>query len=370
MQRIAVLLFSLFFVSATFGAESVVVKVRIQSMRSLKISGSNIRFVGIDSKVRPVAVTRSHEVLVKRVRIAGQSYWQISQAKGLSKNILSSQEVLLVQGDHLRHEATQFPNKLIIREGARQNLDVIGVVPLEEYVLAVLVNEMPLSWPMETLKAQAVAIRSYTLAVLQERHLKFFHVESSVLDQVYKKVHNLKPELLRKAQTAVEETRGINLLNLKSRPLKAFYHSDCGGNTVSASSVWGNETDSDVGTASDDFCAGNPRSRWSLTLTQQKFAGLLKSFTGEIRSNEFRKLVGFMDLKSTRFEIQEDLNLAKVTLVGRGFGHGVGMCQWGSKSLGLRGFTYQGILKHYYPMASLTGTTRVTRVASQVQIEN
>jgi stage II sporulation protein D len=151
----------------------------------------------------------------------------------------------------------------------------------------------------------------------------------------------------------------VTLLNLKRHPLKAYYHSDCGGKTVSASSVWKQETENDVGVASDEFCATNPRSQWKLTMAKQKLADLLKNFAGDLRSNEFRKLVGFMQLKSTKFEIfqktdkkSDENNKDEIEFVGRGFGHGVGMCQWGSKDLGARGFSYQRILQHYYPLAT------------------
>jgi stage II sporulation protein D len=326
------------------------VRVRIQNVASsVSLSGLNIRFVGLENKFRPVAISQNRRVDISRVTVAEKTYWQISQ-NTVSENLLSSQEALMIQGEDLHQGGTELPNKVLLRESAKGGIDVIGVVPLEEYVMAVLTNEMPLGWPMETLKAQAIAIRSYTKAVMSERAERDFHVESSVLDQVYKKAAGINPTLLQKARTAVQETEGVTLVNLKNRTLKAFYHADCGGKTVPASSVWKQEKDSDVGVAVDKFCETSPRSRWSLTVSKEKLQSVLRNFEGDVHSNEFRKLMGFMDFKSTKFEMID--KEGQIEFAGKGFGHGVGMCQWGSKYLGQQGFSYQRILKHYYPLAS------------------
>lgn len=356
MQWIACSLIFCFILVAPFSdatTTTATIKVRIKSLpSSVALSGLNIRFLGLEAKFRAVAVSQNKNVEISRVIVAEKPYWQISQNQNQNQNLLSAQEALIVQGEDLRLGATELPNQVLLRENASNQIDVIGLVPLEEYVLAVLVSEMPLSWPLETLKAQAVAIRSYTLAVIQERAQKDFHLESSVLDQVYKKIHQgINPALLQKAQAAVTATRGMTLQNLKRKTLKAFYHSDCGGKTVPASSVWRQETDSDMGVAVDDFCASNPRSQWRLRITKEKFQSLLQTFSGKLHSNEFRKRVGFMELKSTNFEAFEKED--HIEFIGRGFGHGAGLCQWGSKFLGQKGFTYQRILKHYYPLATL-----------------
>lgn len=353
MQRTALkslLAFVLLSAPLTGSAENI--RVRIQSgVAKVSLSGLNMRLMGYEEKFTKVAVPQGRKMEISRVAVAGKNYWQISQrASQTPQDVMSSQEVLLVQGENLRQEATELPNKVLLREGRREQIDVIGVVPLEEYVLAVMASEMPLSWPLETLKAQAVAIRSYTMATLRERRDQPFHVESTILDQVYKKISaNHQEALLEKARQAVKETEGVYLLNKKGQYLKAFYHSDCGGRTVLASSVWKQETDMDAGVAVDASCPHSPSAKWSLSVPKLRFAELMKKFVGDIRSNEFRALMGFMNLKSTNFEIldRED----SVEFVGRGFGHGVGMCQWGSRALGKKGFSYQRILGHYYPLA-------------------
>jgi len=331
------------------------VRVRIKSLPAkFSLSGENIQFVGTEKKFQSVGFEekKSIRIEVQRVLVAGKAYWQISRNSTPSaSSLLKPGPSLIVQGQELQQEQTTLPDKVVVREGSSGNLDLIGVLPLEDYVFSVLTSEMPLSWPLETLKAQAVAIRSYTQAVQRERQSRAFDVESSVLDQVYKKPKGIRLSYLAKARQAVHETEGVTLLNLKGQPLKAFYHSDCGGKTVLPSSVWSREREHDAGIAVDAFCTDNPRGRWSLSMSKQKLQGFLRSFVGDIRSNDFRKLVGFMDLKSTNFEVFE--NQGQIQFVGQGFGHGAGLCQWGSKYLGQKGQSYQRILKHYYPLAVL-----------------
>lgn len=355
MQWIA---FSAFIISGIFSlgvrAQADVVRVRIKSQVSkVFISGLNLRVLGHEEKFSKVAIPQNKNMEVARVLVAGKSYWQISHGSRPSlRDVLSSQEALVVQGENLRQGGTELPDKILLREGDFGQIDIIGVVPLEEYVFSVLASEMPLRWPLETLKAQAVAIRSYTRAVLQERKERAFHVESSVLDQVYKKiVLGSQQELLEKARSAVRATAGVVLLNKKGKILKAFYHSDCGGKTLPASSVWRQEKDMDAGVAQDPGCPVSPAAAWSYRLSKEKFAVLTKAFFGDLRSNEFRQLLGFMNLRSTDFELRD--RGEEIEFAGKGFGHRVGLCQWGSRELGLKAFSHQRILKHYYPLAAL-----------------
>lgn len=355
MQRIAcfVFLFS-FCVGSTLWARPDTVRVRIKSnISKVSLSGLNLRLIGHQEKFSKVAIPQTKQMQISRVLVSGKSYWQVSEGSASNpQDVMSADEFLMVQGENLRQESTELPNKIVLSVNDDGQIDVIGVVPMDEYVLSVLAHEMPLGWPMETLKAQAVAIRSYTEAILAERKNKSFHLESTVMDQVYKKIgQNQNGALLEKARQAVEATHGVFLINKKNRVLKAFYHSDCGGKTVSASSVWSREVDNDAGVAVDAGCPTNPMARWNYRVSKEKFVNLVKNFLGDIRSNEFRQLLGFMNLRSTNFEMRDQGE--EVEFSGKGFGHGVGMCQWGSRALGLKAYSYQRILKHYYPLASI-----------------
>ncbi len=354
MQRIAcfLLVIAFGFAPSTW-AQPEPVRVRIKTgVSRVSLSGMNLRLVGHVNKFNKVAIPQTKQLQIARVSISGKGYWQIAEGgPASSQDVMSSEEALMIQGENLRQDATELPNKIVLQESADGQIDVIGVVPMEEYVFSVLASEMPLTWPMETLKAQAVAIRSYTEAILRDRQGRSFHVESSVLDQVYKKISRHENRaLFEKAREAVRETEGIFLVK-GPRVLKAFYHSDCGGQTVAAGSVWAQEKGNDAGVATDEGCPLNPMAQWRYRLPKARFVSLVKDFLGDIRSNSFRQVLGFMNLRSTNFKMRDQGE--DVEFVGKGFGHGVGMCQWGSRALGLKKYSYQRILKHYYPLAGL-----------------
>jgi stage II sporulation protein D len=251
-------------------------------------------------------------------------------------------------------------------------------MPLDEYVVGVLASEMPLSWPLETLKAQAVAARSYALSVMNEKKNQAYHLESSILDQVFRHVvaEDAEDPLIKKAVQAVKETSGVKLYSQKGGILKAYFHSDCGGQTTAAQNVWGSTTNSGVTT--DSSCPTNPKAHWKLSLSKDELSRRLKvadisgldlikvpsekrikavrlafndSGSKTISANDFRQMLGFQDLRSSLFELKRIGE--SFMFEGSGFGHGVGLCQWGSRALGKSGKNYNQILKHYYPLAVL-----------------
>lgn len=137
--------------------------------------------------------------------------------------------------------------KNIIQQKENGKFDVITIVSMNDYLAGVVSKEMPLSWPKEALKAQAVVARSYVLSRMQQRMNKSFHVESDQMDQVFSLTES------KKAYEAVVETQNVFLLDQNQKVLRAFYHSDCGGQTVPANLIWPGATD--TGTAKDSWCS-------------------------------------------------------------------------------------------------------------------
>ncbi|MNL05009.1 Amidase enhancer precursor [compost metagenome] len=212
---------------------------------------------------------------------------------------------------------------------------------------------------------------------MKERKNRNYHLESSVLDQVFRHVviEDTQDPRIKKALQAVTETKGMRLVGPNQQILKAFYHADCGGKTVSAKEVW--KFGVNAGTTTDASCPTSPSASWTLTLRKDEMArrlgvaaisdlemvqdkghrvqtvkvSLPDGSSQLLAANDFRSKLGFQDLRSTLF----DLNKTESGFLfqGRGFGHGVGLCQWGSRALGKKGFTYKQILAHYYPLAKL-----------------
>jgi stage II sporulation protein D len=276
---------------------------------------------------------------------------------------------------------------------------VISSVDLETYVRGVLPAEMPRTWPLEALKAQAVAARTFALFRKQSREKANapYHLEATVMDQVYlvPVVEEGGDESQARVEQAVRETKDLVLLADGSigsqgepQPIPAHFHADCGGRTEDARVVWGYKES--MGTTVDGSCPLNPLARWKVGFTGEELArklrgqgllarGLAKleaitpfSFTasgrvsqlrlqwsdGEstfISAHDFRMRVGHDRVKSTNFTVERSGPQGEFQIAGQGFGHGVGLCQWGARQLAQGGKDFREILGHYYPKARVTG---------------
>lgn len=368
-------------------ASEEVLRVRLKSNQTeLNISGVGLRVQGSQTFFQSVAIPTNDNLQIKRFHKEGHSFWLLTRR---GKSQIISTPFVMIEGHDLRAGAQALPQKIFLSAAGSQKMDVVGLLPVEEYIAGVIASEMPLQWPLETLKAQAVAARSYALSVMKERSRRVYHLESSILDQVFRPLvaENGNDLLVRKARQAVRETRGQTLRTAQGKLMKAFYHSDCGGRTVAAGNVWKGSANS--GEVSDNACPLREGSQWTLTklksevfLNVKKFliseklmrkndevVGLnfLKEVDGHrvgkvearlqsgvvavVSSNDFRSALGFQILKSTMFDATESAQ--EYVFKGQGFGHGVGLCQWGSRYLGMNGSKYDQILKHYYPLAKI-----------------
>ena len=277
-----------------------------------------------------------------------------------------SRYVWSLSGDQLRLQGRSLPYTNVVIQKDYDKFDLIALVEFNDYIAGVVSEEMPVSWPLEALRAQAVIARSFALVRIRERNNKYFHLDSNQSDQVFSVTEN------RRAHQAVFDTDGVYLTKNDGQILKAFYHADCGGQTVAANRVWGGNL-YDSGTAQDPWCLLRDRNKWAYKADLSQFAsklgirqewlvelGVLNfkfkeqilNFAGlQTSVQKLRKLFGFSNLKSSidRIEIQDN----SVVISGRGYGHGVGLCQWGTLSLVQSGRNFIEILKHYYPKAKL-----------------
>ena len=365
------------------------VRVRLATqLNKVVIQGFGLKVQGQVGPYQPVSAGRIGTLEIDRVKTEVGWFWRIKKTEGGSEKFeLKKATSLVVEGDELRKGTQDLPGRLVLTSKLK-GFDLVGVLPIENYLVGVLSSEMPLAWPMEALKSQAVAARSYTLALMRERRNLHYDVESTILDQVFNHVSRRldNDKMIGKARRAVEETAGVVLLNQKSQVAKAFYHADCGGRTIGARNVWGAGEKSPV--VVDSSCPGHPRSKWSLNLTADEMrTKLLKKFDipGEIESllalapspkdraeklkirlvdgrertlnaDEFRAALGYSELKSTFFRVERTGDTFEFK--GQGWGHGVGLCQWGSRKLAETGTGALEILKHYYPLSPIAGEIR------------
>jgi stage II sporulation protein D len=252
-----------------------------------------------------------------------------------------------------------------------KSLSVINNIPVEQYLYGVVPKEMPHSWAKEALKAQAVAARTYALYIKDKSADKPYDVESTTTSQVYGGFDAEKEE----SNLAVDETRG-QVITYDGRLIVAYFHSSSGGHTEDSKNVWSADLPYLKGIP-DSFSANIPNGQWSFFVSYNDMQNNLNKYglnigqireldaagesrsgrllgvrvianngTTELKSNNFRIKVGATRLKSTLLKMAPDRD--GILFTGKGYGHGVGMSQWGANMMAQKGFGYQDILKHYY----------------------
>ncbi|RMF87172.1 MAG: SpoIID/LytB domain-containing protein [Nitrospinota bacterium] len=271
----------------------------------------------------------------------------------------------------------QYRGELEVRQTGPGRLQVINVVPLRYYLYGVLPQEIDPDWKMEVLKAQAVAARTYALYRKMGSAGREYDVRADVWDQLYRGYTGEDPRTNR----AVDETAG-EILVYKGKPIAAYYHADAGGYTEDSRYVWSISYPY-LQSVRSFYGADSPYATWELTLSTTEIgrrfraAGypldevtgvtvVQRSPTGRVllvkvhhkrgvlwlKGTTFRKIIGINTLLSTLFWTQK--KGGKIHFQGRGWGHGVGLSQWGAKEMAELGFTYPEILQFYYRGVTLT----------------
>jgi stage II sporulation protein D len=272
----------------------------------------------------------------------------------------------------IRLNGREYPSPLdLVRSG--DGLAVVNELPLEEYVVGVVRAEASEKWPLEMLRAQAMVARTYAAHHRLLSAGKPFHIMASTAHQQFAgRVPATSP-----AWAAARDTAGQVLL-WEGEVFPAFYHTESGGYTEDPRSVFAARNMPGLKPVRCDFSAGSPHFYWSLDLRLSEVAETLRrngvdsgaisaidvtertpslrasvvtvrSDRGAVavRGNDFRRMLGYDAFKSTLFAVVLDGDWARFT--GRGYGHGVGMCQWGAKGMAEQGYSARQILEYFYP---------------------
>ena len=276
----------------------------------------------------------------------------------------------------IRWSGRDYPSPLeVVRLG--EGLALIAEAPFEEYLVGVLRAESSEKWPLEALRAQAIVARTYAAYHRMLGAGKPYHIVASSAHQQYAgRVASASP-----LWAAVSDTSG-QVLRWEGEVFPAFYHTESGGFTEEARSVFAARNVPGLRGVRCEFSAGSPHFYWSLDLrladladrlrrndlaigdvvaveVTERTASLRASWvsvqgtrgTARLRGQDLRRVVGYDTLKSTLFAVAVDGEFAR--FAGRGYGHGVGMCQWGAKTMAEQGFTARQIVEYYYPGATL-----------------
>lgn len=249
----------------------------------------------------------------------------------------------------------------------------IVTVPFEDYIRGVLSGEMPVSFELEALKAQAVAARSYALKKMEQNVNNSYDVVDTVSNQVYlddealkNKWQNKYEENMNKISTAVVETKG-EYLTYDGAVVQAFFFSTSTGKTEnceevfqqplpylrSVDSQWDSEV-SPVFTSQVDMSLIDFYTKLNLpyndkiniNITKSTSTGRVKELTINETNFTANQITSALKLRSTFFDIKQVGSNVKIDV--KGFGHGVGMSQYGALAMAKKGYKYDQILKYYY----------------------
>lgn len=366
-------------------AVAVEAPLTLESATGIRIfdAQTNRRLLGSDGSV-PITVTREGS----RVR-ASVNVLNLAVAPALRFEPLGA--------DPLTLDGVPYRGAIEVFAVEQDAMNVVNELPLEDYLLGVVPIEIGPRGDEEfaAVAAQAVAARTYAVAHLRAREEMGFDVFGSVEDQAYGGMAAERPESTR----AVNETAG-RILMYDGLPIRAMYHSTCGGRTSPVEEVLDRDPAPYLRSVSDrapdgtDYCAASPRYRWVDTLRSEDLNGRVRRqverifgasadhigdivslrvaartpsgrvATLAIQGSRSEFVLERLDIRialqddegrilgSTDFEIVKRPDGA-IELHGRGFGHGSGMCQWGAIGRARAGQTWESILKTYYPGTEL-----------------
>ncbi|WP_442936250.1 SpoIID/LytB domain-containing protein [Nostoc sp.] len=253
-----------------------------------------------------------------------------------------------------------------------KGLTAVNWVDDQEYLYSVLGGEMDASWPQEALKAQAIAARTYALYEREKQRNNPVYDLGNTPDrwQIYKGVITESPS----TYAAVDSTLG-QVLTYKNRIILSVFHACSGGHTENVEDVWG--SNEPYLRAVEDYDQNISECNWVKTFSPSEISAkfpevgsvtaMIPETYSPFRSVKVLKIVGnkgtkflqgeevrtALKLKSTRFTVTKGGD-GSFVLQGLGYGHALGMSQWGAYNLARQGVNHLQILGHYYQGVALT----------------
>jgi stage II sporulation protein D len=278
-----------------------------------------------------------------------------------------------------------YRGKLEIHKERGKGLQAVNVLNLEDYLRGVIKQEISTKWPMEALKVQAVVARTFALRQALDNPQQIFHLKSTTDSQMYGGAdgEDLRSDLAVRA-TADE------VLTQNGKAIPTFYHAACGGHTEDAADLWSFNHSALRGVPCS-YCPFYPVYLWQASIRGEEIRRALarwgyqigeveaivplqRSKTHRILSLEiqhtlgrtamegkrFRQCIGYDLIRSTNFTVKRENG--GFAFQGKGWGHGVGLCQWGAKGMADRAFTYEEILEYYYPGTHLSRIEEIEEI--------
>jgi stage II sporulation protein D len=308
----------------------------------------------------------------------GRKVWKIKPVRGgflIGRKKLEGKKIYIKphQFSVLKLNQKRYRGEFEIRQQPLGKLLVINKIDVEQYLYGVIKMEVPVAnWPVEAIKAQIVAARTFALSRRSSQGEKIYDVDATVQSQVYGGLDREDPYI----NNLVDATRG-EVISYQGKFIYAAYHSCSGGYTEDDLYVW-NEDQPYLVSLPDFFCKSSPHYTWQTKISLQELQtrlkkkgykiGSIKLVKNALRSPSgrvinlvikhtrgtlvikgatFRKIMGLSRIKSTNFTLRQQGN--QIFITGKGWGHGVGMPQWGARGLAEAGYSYKDILRYFYP---------------------
>lgn len=296
----------------------------------------------------------------------------VNSSQNISKNVEKSVNIEHTNVDNT--SANNTTNSSVSKITVyRSNGSVINL-NMTDYLIGVVSSEMPASFNLEALKAQSVLARTYALKAKQtgKKLTDTVSTQSYIdIDQMKNKWGNSFNTYYNKIKNAVENTNG-EYLSYNGNYIEALYHSTNNGKTESSLDVFGNYYPYLISVSSEydknassylrtiNMSLDTISNKLGLSLNNDSVINILSYTDGgnikeiNINGNNFsgKKVRELLGLRSADFDISISDNNANITT--RGYGHGVGMSQYGANGMANAGYGYKDILSHYYPGTTLT----------------
>lgn len=319
----------------------------------------------------------------KRIKFNCQNFARNNRNNDLLKTpyllaSLNSSTGLISFNDHKYHGEIH-----VVSNPKTEGCDVVNELPLDTYISSLLSREMNSAWPIEALKAQAVAARSYAVHKILSKQVSRGYGHEAYYDLENSEKHQVSGNFFdATAKTAKASllTKGEVLVATDGKVVPTFFHASCGGHTLRPEQVWENPI-SGYNNVICDSCS--EKSAWDGDIDTerlQKFISwmqkknflpkdiVVKNFTflpsSEksnnvrlylndkpyiVKKSHFRRYFGRKIISSNNFKSTFNKKTKNLTVHGKGLGHGVGMCQVGAKRMADKKVTYKEILAHYFP---------------------
>lgn len=329
----------------------------------------------IDTKIPYIAHYDNEEKIYDNIIVnsdVNETTKNVNNSQNISKSVKKS-----VNTEHINTNNTSSNNTTNSSVSEitvyRSNGSVINL-NMTDYLIGVVSSEMPASFNLEALKAQSVLARTYALKAKQtgKKLTDTVSTQSYIdIDQMKNKWGNSFNTYYNKIKNAVENTNG-EYLSYNGNYIEALYHSTNNGKTESSLDVFGNYYPYLISVSSEydknassylrtiNMSLDTISNKLGLSLNNDSVINILSYTDGgnikeiNINGNNFsgKKVRELLGLRSADFDISISDNNANITT--RGYGHGVGMSQYGANGMANAGYSYKDILSHYYPGTTLT----------------